>query len=156
MEFFSRWALSAIAVVVVWPAELTAADPLATSVSARLAAYEKKSAATVGMSIVDLQSGKPLVGIRADELRTPASNQKILTAAFALKRLGGDFNFTTNVYMVGPDVVVIGVADQLLGPSVRWAIRRADDVDPGIQGSQQQPRVVESGAAGAEGDLRNP
>ena len=43
---------------------------------------------TVGISVVELKSGAPIFQKNADELKNPASNAKIITAACALKTLG--------------------------------------------------------------------
>jgi len=77
--------------------------------------YEKSSKAVVGASAIDLRTGKALIAIRQGRTFVPASNQKLLTAAFALARLGGGFEFTTSVYLLGRDVVVTGDGDPTLG-----------------------------------------
>lgn len=80
--------------------------------------YEKTFGAVVGVSVVDVRTGANILSVRAAEKRTPASNQKILTGAFALARLGGDFEFTTVVYLIGDDVLVFGDGDPTLGDPV--------------------------------------
>ena len=45
----------------------------------------------------------------------PASNQKLLTSAFALSRLTRKFAFTTSVYRLASDLVVVGDGDPTLG-----------------------------------------
>lgn len=87
---------------------------------AMVSAYEArtKSKAVAGVSAMDLVTGKNLVDVRAYDLRTPASNQKILTSAFALARLGGSAVLTTRVYRLGADVVVLGDHDPTLGDPV--------------------------------------
>ena len=69
----------------------------------------------MGVSAVDLKTGKSLVAHRAAEPLTPASNQKLLTSAFALQRLGGGFRFVTGVFLLGDDLVVVGDGDPTLG-----------------------------------------
>lgn len=72
--------------------------------------------ARVGLSVVDLASGKALVSARENELFIPASNQKLLSSAFALHVLGGDYKFTTELYITrAGDVVVYGDFDPTLG-----------------------------------------
>ena len=80
-----------------------------------VAAYEKNAKAVVAVSVVDLKTGQQLAAIRQDKLCVPASNQKLLTSAFALARLGVDFQFTTSVYLVGKDIVIVGDYDPALG-----------------------------------------
>ena len=83
--------------------------------SVLVASFEKTYGAAVGVSAVDLRAAAPLIAIRPGELRTCASNQKLLTTAVALERLGGDFQFTTRVYLRGRDVIVLGDWDPTLG-----------------------------------------
>lgn len=59
-----------------------------------LAAPETRSARW-GVLIVDPEAGDTLYSHDAGKLMVPASNQKILTSAFALDALGPDFRFTT-------------------------------------------------------------
>jgi len=67
-----------------------------------------------GLSIVVGSAGAatPAYSLAATTPRAPASNQKVLTAAAALWRLGGDFRFQTKI-CVGPggELVVIGDGD---------------------------------------------
>ncbi|MFA6135069.1 MAG: D-alanyl-D-alanine carboxypeptidase/D-alanyl-D-alanine-endopeptidase [Phycisphaerae bacterium] len=89
---------------------------LQKGVAGLVAGFQKKTpAAAVGVSIVDLKSGAVLADVRANELFIPASNQKLLTSAFALARHGGDDHFTTTVYAAGKDLVVVGDFDPTLG-----------------------------------------
>jgi D-alanyl-D-alanine carboxypeptidase/D-alanyl-D-alanine-endopeptidase (penicillin-binding protein 4) len=90
---------------------------LQQTAEAMAAAYEK-SGGVVGLSVVDLATGKTLIAVRAEEPRTPASNEKILTSATALENLGKDFAFTTTVYLAGRDLVVTGDGDPTLGDPV--------------------------------------
>ena len=45
----------------------------------------------------------------------PASNEKVVTSAFALKRLGPTFQFRTVLGMAGDDLVVLGDGDPTSG-----------------------------------------
>jgi len=86
--------------------------------SAKVAVFEKTigRGARVGVSVVDLVSGKPTAAVRENELFIPASNQKLLSSAFALHALGGDYKFTTELYITrGGDIVVYGDFDPTLG-----------------------------------------
>jgi len=90
--------------------------PVGRAVVARVAAYEKASRATVGVSVVALDSGESAVAIRPARRFIPASNQKLLTAAFALVRLGGRFHFETALwYLPTGDLLVAGDYDPTLG-----------------------------------------
>jgi D-alanyl-D-alanine carboxypeptidase/D-alanyl-D-alanine-endopeptidase (penicillin-binding protein 4) len=95
-------------------APATFGDVLARKVSA----FEKTigSGARVGVSVVDLASGKATAATRENELFIPASNQKLLSSAFALHVLGGDYKFTTELYITrSGDIVVYGDFDPTLG-----------------------------------------
>lgn len=91
-----------------------------------VAAYGKSSRALCGAAASDLRTGRSLIAIRSDELFIPASNQKILTSAFALARLGADFHFSTIVYRLGQDIVIVGDGDPTLGdPRLAEQARRS-------------------------------
>ncbi len=78
-------------------------------------AYEKASGATVGLLAVDLDVDETLAAVRQGRLFTPASNQKILTSAFALAKLGADFEFVTKVELDGDVLSIVGDYDPTLG-----------------------------------------
>jgi D-alanyl-D-alanine carboxypeptidase/D-alanyl-D-alanine-endopeptidase (penicillin-binding protein 4) len=80
--------------------------------------FEKTHKARVGVSIVEMQTGRVITGLRGAEAMIPASNQKILTSAFALQRLGARGTFATTVYAAGKDVIVTGQFDPLLGDPI--------------------------------------
>lgn len=87
-------------------------------VAAAVEEFCKSGSATVGISAVDLRSGRPILDVNASAAMIPASNQKLLTSAFALARLGPDFQFTTTVYSLGDDILVTGDGDPTLGDPV--------------------------------------
>lgn len=96
------------------------AQPGQTSVQDRAAALVEafrkvEKSASVGISAIDLANGKILIAVNADQRRTPASNQKIVTSALAMEALGGDFNFTTCLYQAGNDLVIVGDFDPAFG-----------------------------------------
>lgn len=77
------------------------------------AAIERTGVSRDGLGIlVSTEAGTVLVSIAPSQMRTPASNQKILTAALALDRLGRDFHFRTT-FLRGTDgsLVVKGDGD---------------------------------------------
>ena len=96
---------------------------LRRKVLALIGPYEKKSHAIACVSVVDLRTGRPILAIRDDRLQIPASNQKLLTGAFALVRLGGGFRFETTVYLLpSGDICIAGSHDPTLGdPSLAKA-----------------------------------
>jgi len=79
---------------------------------------EQSTRAIAGVSVYDLRTGAPLADLRGGEPFAPASNQKLLTAAFALAALGEDFHFTTCVYRMGDDIALVGDGDPTLGDPV--------------------------------------
>ncbi|MDY6913812.1 MAG: D-alanyl-D-alanine carboxypeptidase/D-alanyl-D-alanine-endopeptidase [Planctomycetota bacterium] len=115
-----RHCIAAAVCVVVLAAGAAPAGP--TALQARIAAlvraYEREHGTIAGVSAVDLRTARPLVAIRDGEPRTPASNQKLLTSAFALERLGGNFKFTTVVYRWSGGLLVVGDGDPTLGDPV--------------------------------------
>ena len=81
-------------------------------------AYEAQHGGIVGFCAADVRSRATLVELRAKERFLPASNQKLLTAAFALAKLGGEFEFTTEVCLLGKDLLLLGDGDPTLGDPV--------------------------------------
>jgi D-alanyl-D-alanine carboxypeptidase/D-alanyl-D-alanine-endopeptidase (penicillin-binding protein 4) len=98
----------------------------ADAMTQRIERYEGSGNMVVGFSVRHTASGTPLFSHRADTRFTPASNLKLLTAAGALATLGGDFEFITNVYVFGSDVVIVGDFDPALGdPELAAAYERS-------------------------------
>lgn len=91
---------------------------LSQRIKAMVSKYEAASGAVCGLSVVDLRDEKTLLEVRPDRLFIPASNQKLLTSAFALARLGEKFKFTTSVYLLGRDILIVGGGDPTLGDPV--------------------------------------
>lgn len=89
------------------------------TVAALVGAHEKRtSRAVVGASAVDLRTSQTLASVRDTRLFAPASNQKVLTSAFALARLGAGFKFVTAAHLANGDLVVSGNFDPILGDPV--------------------------------------
>ncbi|NBB94995.1 MAG: D-alanyl-D-alanine carboxypeptidase/D-alanyl-D-alanine-endopeptidase [Planctomycetes bacterium] len=114
------------------PAESPQTDaavaPALRQIDTWIATHERvRSRARVGVCIVDLATGERLYQRRAKEPFKPASNQKLLTSAVALERLGSDFRFTTAVCRRGKDLVLTGDADPTLGDPV-LAARRNESI----------------------------
>ncbi|HET6231791.1 MAG TPA: D-alanyl-D-alanine carboxypeptidase/D-alanyl-D-alanine-endopeptidase, partial [Longimicrobiaceae bacterium] len=65
----------------------------------------------------------PLFAVNAETVRTPASNNKVFTAVWALSMLGPDYRFPTDVLLGGPvqggavrgDVIIKGSGDPAFG-----------------------------------------
>jgi len=91
---------------------------LQQQVAAAAQELETAAAAKAGVSVLDLGTGRPVVEVRSGELFIPASNQKILTSAFALARLGGQGQFTTAVYSLDGNLVVAGNGDPTIGDTL--------------------------------------
>ena len=99
-------------------AEEKAPATLGEQITAKVAEFEKTigRGARVGVSVVDLASGDVTASNRENELFIPASNQKLLSSAFAMHVLGGDYKFATELYVTrGGDIVVYGDFDPTFG-----------------------------------------
>lgn len=83
--------------------------------------------------VQSLKQGETLYSFNSFRMQTPASNQKVLTAAAAAERLGWDYRYTTRIYATGPidangavngDLVVVSDGDPTINPRhpERWAI----------------------------------
>jgi D-alanyl-D-alanine carboxypeptidase/D-alanyl-D-alanine-endopeptidase (penicillin-binding protein 4) len=73
------------------------------------------AAASTGIQVVEVATGKVLYARNGDRLFLPASNLKILTSAMAWERLGPDYRFTTRVVReASGNVVLVGSGDPSL------------------------------------------
>ncbi len=102
----------------------------------------------LSISIVPAAGGKALYSHNEDALLAPASNQKVLTSAFALTRLGEKFEFVTKACTVGKDLWIIGSGDPTFGDATlakesnataydevdRWAAAIKSALPGGIEG----------------------
>ena len=84
--------------------------------------------ASAGIAVVDVATGTEIFSARGDDPFNPASNVKIVTAVCALKRLGPEFRFATNLYgrqdgvaVRGP-LYVKGHADPTLSTADLWSM----------------------------------
>jgi D-alanyl-D-alanine carboxypeptidase/D-alanyl-D-alanine-endopeptidase (penicillin-binding protein 4) len=101
---------------------------------ARLAEkFHEASKAAVGVHVIRLSDGATLAEYNAATPMSPASNQKLLTTAVALKRLGPDFQFTTSLVLgkvrngsAGNDLLVYGDGDPTTGDPVIAKQRQKD------------------------------
>ena len=105
------------------PAWAGGAQSLSRQLGELVDEFQRTNRAAVGVSVVDLPAGREVFASRADQVFIPASNQKLLTSAFALARLGGGFQFTTTVARVGDSVIISGDFDPTLGDPIIAAQR---------------------------------
>ncbi len=113
------------------PAGADQSPPLARQVDSLIQLHADRFADDLGVCVIDLNSGRTLASHRPDVKRIPASNQKLLTSAVALERLGADFRFVTAMYAAPgkdgkTDLILAGTGDPLLGdPRIAAANRRS-------------------------------
>lgn len=72
-----------------------------TSASASVLKFPDSEAATVGIMVVDLATGKELQSENKEKAMLPASTMKSITSATALSLRGEDYRFTTDVVITG-------------------------------------------------------
>lgn len=98
-------------------------DKLQSRINAAIASSDFKFA-SVGISVVDIESGSVLAGIEDNKVLIPASSQKVITTFTALELLGEDFRYETRISYDGeiqPDgtlqgnLYIIGSGDPTLG-----------------------------------------
>jgi serine-type D-Ala-D-Ala carboxypeptidase/endopeptidase (penicillin-binding protein 4) len=63
-----------------------------------LSTWVKSRKAELGFALVDLGTGRELLGEGAERALNPASNQKLVTAAVALSELGPDFRYHVGLF----------------------------------------------------------
>jgi D-alanyl-D-alanine carboxypeptidase/D-alanyl-D-alanine-endopeptidase (penicillin-binding protein 4) len=84
----------------------------------------------VGVSVVDLRTGRRLADIDADQPLIPASNMKLLTSASALLSLGEGFMFETRFELEGERLIVVGSGDPGFGdPALLADLPKPMDID---------------------------
>jgi D-alanyl-D-alanine carboxypeptidase/D-alanyl-D-alanine-endopeptidase (penicillin-binding protein 4) len=80
--------------------------------------------ASVGIQLINIESGSSILEYNSNKLLIPASTLKIVTSAAALEMLGADYRFKTQIGYTGEltennelkgDVVIIGGGDPTLG-----------------------------------------
>ncbi|MEK6301847.1 MAG: D-alanyl-D-alanine carboxypeptidase/D-alanyl-D-alanine-endopeptidase [Acidobacteriota bacterium] len=128
------------------------------SLRARIAAHialPRFTAASWGVKIVSLDSGKTVFEHNPQKYFSPASNAKLFTAALALDRLGPEFRIKTSVYCssrpdangtVKGDLIVYGRGD----PTMAARLNEGDywkPLDPLVA------QIVNAGVRRVEGDL---
>jgi D-alanyl-D-alanine carboxypeptidase/D-alanyl-D-alanine-endopeptidase (penicillin-binding protein 4) len=83
------------------PAETVKTSPLTETLDRLLSAPPLKNA-IVGATVRSLTTGQILYSRNPQFSLMPASNQKIITAAVALAKLGADFRYKTTLYRTAP------------------------------------------------------
>jgi D-alanyl-D-alanine carboxypeptidase/D-alanyl-D-alanine-endopeptidase (penicillin-binding protein 4) len=117
----SLWchAVMLCAILCVTPSlQAESAGTLGDAIAQKVSLFEQTigGGARVGVSVLDLTAGKVTASARGNELFIPASNQKLLSSAFAMNTLGGDYKFSTELYITrSGDIVVYGDFDPTLG-----------------------------------------
>jgi serine-type D-Ala-D-Ala carboxypeptidase/endopeptidase (penicillin-binding protein 4) len=108
-----------VSVVSAEPGVATAQDALGDRLAGLVNDFlSERGHVQVGVAVVDLCSGRSIYAWEPDRPLAPASNQKLLTSAFALETLGSDFAFTTRLLADGRDLRVVGDFDPLLADPV--------------------------------------
>lgn len=131
------------------------ADTPLEEAAAQLRAKHQLGSAKVGLCVLDLSNGKPVLDVGGDQPLAPASNMKLVTSAAAVERLGADFEFRTVLYRRGQvdgsgtlhgDLAVIGAGD----PNVSG---RYFGGDPTAIFKQWADNALAAGIKKVEGDL---
>jgi serine-type D-Ala-D-Ala carboxypeptidase/endopeptidase (penicillin-binding protein 4) len=109
----------------------------------QLARWAKRNGGTSSAIVLEIETGRVLAQSDALLELNPASNAKVLTAATALSRLGGDHQFTSGIY----GTIVDGRADRLVLRS---------DGDPSLSSrdlERMAQSLVSAGLTRVSGDI---
>ena len=96
-------------------ASMAGAAGVSRKLAARLNAYPRGRSGKVGFAVTRLSTQKPVFGRNADAWLVPASNQKLVTVAAAMDRLGGQYLFRTQLRMHADTLRVMGGFDPMFG-----------------------------------------
>lgn len=122
------WVLAAAIALIAAPA---VADSGALEKRARdLIGEHRLLGSSIGVSAVDVQTGRTLINLDANRPMIPASNQKLLSSGVALALLGPDHVFRTEVLLWRDRLVVRGSGDPAFG-------------DPALLGTAEPQMSVE-------------
>ena len=94
---------------------MAGAAGVSRKLAARVTSYSRGRAAKVGFAVSRLPEGKRVFGRNPDAWLIPASNQKLVTVAAAMDRLGGTYLFRTQLRMRGDTLRVMGGFDPIFG-----------------------------------------
>jgi serine-type D-Ala-D-Ala carboxypeptidase/endopeptidase (penicillin-binding protein 4) len=116
-----------------------------------------------GIDVVDLESGKSLYSLNADQLFLPASNAKLFTTAAALSLAGPDYSFRTTVEGAGRidangrlegDLVIVGRGDPNISGRVLPYALKTERLPPYTQVLEDLAgQVAQRGLKVVEGDV---
>lgn len=115
-----------------------------------------------GISVLDAETGKPLLEYNANRYFVPASNTKLMTSALALIRLGPDFRFTTRVVAQQPigaggvlrsDLRLLGEGDPNLSGRVIPYQKNSPPGDPLLAIEELAEQLVRKGLKVVQGDI---
>ena len=116
-----------------------------------------------GVQIVELDSGRVLYERNAEKLFVPASNQKLLSTALALSRLGPDHSYTTSLVsdaeigddgVLQGDLVLLGGGDPNLSARILpYNSNRSFQKDLLLPISELAEQAVQSGLKRIEGSI---
>ena len=102
--------LTSLALLLLLLAPGVAAAGLKDKIAAALERYGMDGSGT-SVAVFDLTAKRSLYQLRPDELRLPASNEKLVTSATALAALTSTFRFSTQLFIDAPGPGADGVVD---------------------------------------------
>ncbi|WP_319502417.1 D-alanyl-D-alanine carboxypeptidase/D-alanyl-D-alanine-endopeptidase [uncultured Draconibacterium sp.] len=109
--------------LLIFSGQILAQNSFKSTVETLLQQEDYKNA-SVGINVVDLNSGETVYSLEPEKLLVPASTMKMITSGTALEILGADYRFKTKISFTGKidkdgaldgDLVLIGGADPALG-----------------------------------------
>lgn len=108
----------------------------------------------IGISVVELSSGKTIYRRNDDRLFLPASNMKLFTSALALQRLGPERRFMTQVTMdASGDLVLSGSGDPSMSGRV-FPYQKDAVPGPALKAIEElADQVAASGVKRVDGDV---
>jgi D-alanyl-D-alanine carboxypeptidase/D-alanyl-D-alanine-endopeptidase (penicillin-binding protein 4) len=109
--------------VVIFLSTISRGQPATESILKSFLADDAVVHAPVSISIVDANTGEPLLATNPHYCLVPASVQKLVTSAAALEILGGNFHFKTSLWAEGEikngklsgNIIISGGGDPALG-----------------------------------------
>ena len=99
--------------------------------------------ASIGVSVVDMTTGRSVVSHNAEASLTPASVLKLITSATALEMLGDNWRYKTEITLDASDpsrILVIGAGDPTLGSDVFGENPNAFFVNSAVQIKKALPQ----------------